>query len=778
VRARSVDPVTLAIAAGVIALLVLARTGGAPATDAAAPPPGGFALGAAGTARNGFGGVIAPSPTMRSWPGTGAAGNGGPFAFVGAHYGSLWHVPAAANNSSGVGYCVMEDVAGEGVVSLQPDPAAWDTGEMARAAALMSSFGGDRVVPYGIDASGPYDVATGEWREPLLLGGGEYIRRRHVAVNFGVKMFLDDVSPSGAVTGLKLARDTAVVAGSGGEFAALRNGYLMAQRLADIAEVQHAVGGARLELVWADGAAPTQPGTYGLEVRAADAMGKPVGFAPIVGMSEVGIGDARTVAAVARVDRSHDDPDETARWTAAAALGWPTMDMAGSMAADERFALSSNPLAADVTDASGTARFHITVAGGHWQLGFHTQAPTADVSLHAGTGIQGQVTWTGAPQSATVHVAVTPPPPTPAPAPAPAPALVVRSIAISKTLEPDDVQGTRDMSGFEFDVTVAGGAQIGTLVTDGSGRTPSVDVEAGTYTIAEVGRPPWANGLDDGGPITVDVDTDGTAEVLEIPYTNREPTASITTKAVDAADGDQLIEPVDGDATIIDTVRHSGLVPGTEYVATGELVVLLPDGDAGSESTTSSPQVIPTGITASTTFVPSEPDGDVDVAITVPADSPLVGHAVVVYQQLAIASSGRIVATHADANASEQTVRIAASPPVDATTSTTTTTTAASSTSTSSSSSSSSTTTIPDMIPDTSTTSSTAVLAPTTTTAVIPTTGPSAASPPRSPELANTGGVAAASKILAGLAVLLLGAGLLFAARRSDPRRARDVSGS
>jgi LPXTG-motif cell wall-anchored protein len=82
------------------------------------------------------------------------------------------------------------------------------------------------------------------------------------------------------------------------------------------------------------------------------------------------------------------------------------------------------------------------------------------------------------------------------------------------------------------------------------------------------------------------------------------------------------------------------------------------------------------------------------------------------------------------------------------------------------------------MIPDTSTTSSTAVLAPTTTTAVIPTTGPSAASPPRSPELANTGGVAAASKILAGLAVLLLGAGLLFAARRSDPRRARDVSGS
>ena len=239
---------------------------------------------------------------MESWPGTGAGGNGGPFAFIGAQYGSLWSIPSSANNSMGVGYCVMEDVAGEGTVALQPDPAAWDTGEMARAAALMATFGGDRVVPYGIDASGAYDVPSGEWQQPALFGGGEYTRRRQVAVGFGVKMFVDDVSPSGVIAGRKLARDTSIVNGSGGEFSALRNGYQMAQRMAAVADLQHAVGGVRLEMVWGtpDGAAPTVAGTYRLDVRATDSTGKPVGFVPVVQLSDIGIGADRSVGAIAR----------------------------------------------------------------------------------------------------------------------------------------------------------------------------------------------------------------------------------------------------------------------------------------------------------------------------------------------------------------------------------------------------------------------------------------------------------------------------------------------
>ncbi len=395
IRRQRIDALTALIATAIVALLVIASNGRAPATDAAPPPPGGFAHGAAGSGRNGVGGSIAPSPTMRSWPGTGSDGNGGPFSFIGAHYGSMWQVPVAANNSRGVGYCVMEDVGGEGTVALQPDPALWDASEMARAAALMSSFGGDRVVPYGIDASGIYDGASGEWQQPSLFGGGEYTRRRHVAVNFGVKMFVEDVSPTGAVAGLKLARDTAVVNGSGGDFSALRNGYVMAQRLAGVAEAQHAVDGVRLQMVWAtpDGAAPTQPGTYELEVRAADGAGKPVGFVPVVVLSDIGIDGARTVGATATVTRAGDSADDTARWLAADALGWPTMDMAGAMTADARFGVGANRLGADVTDVGGATHFDVTITASEWQLAFHTQAPTADVSLYSGTGIQGQITW-------------------------------------------------------------------------------------------------------------------------------------------------------------------------------------------------------------------------------------------------------------------------------------------------------------------------------------------------------------------------------------------------
>ena len=322
---RWFDPLTALLALAVLALLTVAGTGTTPSSDAAPPPAGRFAHGAAGSARNGFGGEVAPSPTIESWPGTAAGHNGGAFAFIGAQYGSLWSIPPSANNSMGVGYCVMEDVGGEGTVALQPDPAAWDAGEMARAAALMATFGGDRVVPYGIDASGMYDVSSGEWQEPSLFGGGEYTRRRHVAVGFGVKMFVEDVSPSGVIAGRKLARDTAIVNGSGGEFSALRNGYLMAQRMAAVAELQHAVGGVRLEMVWdtPDGAPPTVAGTYRLDVRVTDSTGKPVGFVPVVQLSDIGIDGARSVGAIATVDHAGDSNDAPALTTTTSPDGTP-----------------------------------------------------------------------------------------------------------------------------------------------------------------------------------------------------------------------------------------------------------------------------------------------------------------------------------------------------------------------------------------------------------------------------------------------------------------------
>ena len=761
---RHIDTVTGAIAVAVLVLLVIAGNGRAPASDAAPPPPGGFAHGAAGSGRNGFGGAIQASPTMQSWPGTGAGGNGGPFSFIGAHYGAMWQVPAGPNNSQGVGYCVMEDVAGEGSVTLQPDPAEWDVGEMARAAALMSSFGGDRVVPYGIDSSGPYDIASGEWQQPSLLGGGEYTRRRHVAVNFGVKMFLDDVSPSGAVAGLKLARDTSVVNGSGGEFSALRNGYVMAQRLATVAEIQHAVGGVQLQMVWStpDGAAPGGPGSHVVEVRATDGTGKPVGYIPIVVMSDIGIDGARTIGATATVDRTGDTADDTARWNAAAALGWPTMDMAGALAADARFGFAANPAGADVTDSLGVARFTVSIAADTWELAFHAQAPTADVSLYSGTGIQGQVTWAGGPQSASVHAAVSPPPPPPPPAAA-------GTFGVRKVLDATDVQNERDMSGFEFEVATADATVIGRLTTAADGRTPPIEAVAGTYTIREIGRPSWAGVLGDPGAVTftfepTDVREDD-SDVREIVYVNTVPPASISTAARDAADGDHVVDLERGAATIIDTVTYTSLVPGTGYVVTGELMVrpsiARGDGDHPTEAITTGTdpagaavassaieltEMIPTGITGSTSFVPDRPDGSIDVEFTLPADSPLIGHTVVVFQRLAVASSGRVVATHADPIAAEQTMHVAAPTPPTTTTTTTTTT------------------------PATTTTSEVAEVEPPTTTLPPTSRTPTTTAPVTPGLLPRTGSDGSPSLTIAAITLVLLGVALLSATRRPTQR--------
>ena len=353
----------------------------------------------------------------------------------------------------------MEDVSGTGRVRRQPDPAEWDVGEIARAAALMATFGGDRVVPYGIDATGSYDVATGEWSHPALGTAGTITRRRQVAVNFGVRMFLEDVSPFGVAAGRKLARDTAVVNGSRGDFAALRNGYSVAQRLATVAERQHAVGGVRVSMEWAtsSGEAPTEPGTYPLEVHVSDVSGKPVGFGPVLQLSATGLDGNRSRHAKARVDDRRDSADDRARTDAARATGWPDWAMEYRHADDERFAVSERGDAADVADASGVARFQVEITDQEWELAFRAQAPTADVELHAGTGLQGQVTWVGGPQSGSIHQVHRPTPPSEEPD---------RHVVVVKTATDPDVPVT----GTEFALYDGSGDEIGRSVVGGDGR--------------------------------------------------------------------------------------------------------------------------------------------------------------------------------------------------------------------------------------------------------------------------------------------------------------------
>ena len=737
---------TVVLGAAVATLMTVGGSGRAPSGDAAPPPPGRFDHGAAGTTRNGMGGEIAPSATTASWPGTGPGRNGGPFAFIGAHYGSQWGIIRGPNNSMGVGYCVMEDLAGERRVSLQPDPSTWDAGEMARAAAVMASFGGDRVMPYAIDASGPYDLASGEWRHPALLGGGEYTRRRHIAVNFAVKMFVEDVSPSGVAAGRKLARDTAVVRGSGSDFPALQAGYRVAQHLARVADVHHAVGGITLRVGWGtpDGARPTEPGTYPLTVAVADSTGKPVGFAPVLQLSAVGIGPNRSVAARATVVTRTKSDDDRARWAAAAATGWPTLEMGSRLDGDPRFVLRDDPDSADVTDESGFARFEVTIDDPAWELAFHAQAPTANVDLYAGTSIQGQITWSGPPQSASTHQRME----------------TSGQLSVRKVLDATDLQGDRDMSGFVFDVhrTSSPDAEpIATVTTGPGGRTDPVVLPVGGYRIVEVGRPAWATVLGDGGPLEVRVDaapaSTPPSTPVEVEYTNIVPDASISTRAVLAADAH----------AVVDEIAYRNLVPGTAYLARGALFVDSCGGWCELPAAR-----------AEVAFVPDAPDGVVTARFDLPAEGPLVDATGVVVQEILLATSGRVVAAHVDLDDPDQTVRFP--------TPSTTTTTEASATNDSAAPTTMMGTTTPTstVVPGAATTTSAAAGTSMSTTSTAPAiepltpARPPTARPPRT--IPRTGNAASPAMLTGGIALVMTGVGTLLVVRRARRRRRAEPS--
>jgi LPXTG-motif cell wall-anchored protein len=324
---------------------------------------------------------------------------------------------------------------------------------------------------------------------------------------------------------------------------------------------------------------------------------------------------------------------------------------------------------------------------------------------------------------------------------------------VRKVLDADDVQGNRDMSGFEFEVRSAANDVVARLVTGADGHTPLMAAQPGSYTIAEVARPTWAAALVDQGPITFDLAPGVDAEPHVIDYLNVIPDATITTSARDARDGDRLVDLDAGAATIVDSVTHTALLPGTEYVASGELMVRPTDGADGDTS------MVPTGIIGSITFVPDTPDGTVEVSFDIPADSPLHSHVVVVYQRLSIAASGRVVAVHTDRDAAEQTIRFADVTPTTTTTTTTSTVAPA-------------TTAAPS-----ATTTTTAAAAPATSTSPPPT--PSSSPPPPSPApatstppaLPRTGNSGLQATALAGIVLVVLGLALLATVGRRRPPR-------
>lgn len=121
---------------------------------------------------------------------------------------------------------------------------------------------------------------------------------------------------------------------------------------------------------------------------------------------------------------------------------------------------------------------------------------------------------------------------------------------------------------------------------------------------------------------------------------------AIGTSASDGADGDKKVV-ADTEATIVDTVTYSNLVPGKEYTVSGTLMV----------KSTGEPLLDADGnpVTGSTTFTPEAEFGTVNVTFTFDA-SALAGESVVVFEDLI--QNGEEIYSHANINDKNQTVEI------------------------------------------------------------------------------------------------------------------------
>lgn len=123
----------------------------------------------------------------------------------------------------------------------------------------------------------------------------------------------------------------------------------------------------------------------------------------------------------------------------------------------------------------------------------------------------------------------------------------------------------------------------------------------------------------------------------------------IKTSAADGADGDKEVT-ADGKATIVDTVKYTGLVPGTEYELQGTLM----DAETGEALKGADGK----DITASAKFTPQAQDGTQDVTFTFDA-SALGGAKTVVFEKLLL--DGTLIGSHEDPTDKDQTVEISPS---------------------------------------------------------------------------------------------------------------------
>lgn len=134
----------------------------------------------------------------------------------------------------------------------------------------------------------------------------------------------------------------------------------------------------------------------------------------------------------------------------------------------------------------------------------------------------------------------------------------------------------------------------------------------------------------------------------------------ISTEAKDAAAGLHMSNAQGEPVTIVDTVRYRNLTPGKTYSMTGRLV-FRPDVQAEAEVSAEDAMPVKAGgraVEKTVLFMPSEPNGSVDVPLTFDA-SALAGAKTVIYESLRdpqLAAEDSVIATHAEADNEDQSI--------------------------------------------------------------------------------------------------------------------------
>lgn len=235
-----------------------------------------------------------------------------------------------------------------------------------------------------------------------------------------------------------------------------------------------------------------------------------------------------------------------------------------------------------------------------------------------------------------------------------------KSVGVGKAVTVEDEVSYKNLAtGREYTVT-------GTMMDAATGE-PLKDAEGNTITASTTFEPEDTEGK---VKVTFSVDTstlsnkklvvfekleaDGNVIASHEDLTDEGQTVEvippeIKTSAADGADGDKEVT-ADGKATIVDTVKYTGLVPGTEYELQGTLM----DAETGETLKGADGKEI----TASAKFTPQAQDGTQDVTFTFDA-SELGGAKTVVFEKLFV--DGTLIGSHEDTNDQDQTVEISPS---------------------------------------------------------------------------------------------------------------------